>query len=119
MPALVKSTPSLPSVSDASSGYITALEEASAGMPVIPVGRCINRLGRVTVEEDDVAGGSSDDMELGFASSSDGDVESNGDPWLGSGEETATAGAVSVNDGSGECWVSGTGGEGPPRRRIK
>ena len=107
----------MPSVSDASSGYVTALEEAAAGMPVIPVSRCVNRLGRVTVEEDDVTGGSSDDMGLDFASSSDGDVESNGDTWLGSGEEMVTVGAASVSDGSGEYWVSGTGGV--PRRRIK
>ena len=100
-----------------SSGYVTALEELAVGMPVVPVGRCVNRLGRVTVEEDDVASGSSDDMGADFVSSSEGDVESNGDPWLSSGDETVTAGAAGVSDGSGEHWVSVTGGV--PWRGIK
>ena len=98
------------SVSEVSSGYVTASEVPAVGMPVVPVGRCVNRLGRVTVEEDGVASESSDDMGVDFASSSEGDVESNGDSWLSADDEMVTAGTAGVSDRSGERWVSGTGG---------
>ena len=79
-------------------------------MPVVPVGRCVNRLGRITIEEDDVVYESSDCMGSDFASSSGDDVDSNGNPWTGSGMDVVTASDAGVNDGSGERWESGTGG---------
>ena len=120
MPSLVRSTPSLSSVSGAGSGDIKLSGSVACGMPVVPVGGHAYRLGKVNVEEHESSDECCDVAEDGDVSSSCGDVgsECSAVLCLGTGDELIHADIASVGDGGGERWEGEAGGGATLREEL-